>query len=399
MLRYLSDHMKLSSRAKLNLTIVFVTLYMFAAFAWWTYSLVRYGYKERAMQMEILSTDSIHAAGETSHSMIHMRYPGTDSFVSYYQGKAIRTDTAALKEAILKKFPDYNIRFYQKQQLNKAFLVHVKPSIVKRENEKFRRKRTSWISEGLTMGLIMLVIAIAMFVFLNRILTINQQQNNFLLAVTHELKTPVAGAKLAVQTVGKQIADGQDSLKKMLTMADNNLSRLGKLMDQVLMVTRLDSINVTRIVQPVLLEDLVRETVQDLSSSFPATANVSMELEPDLGVTGDKDQLGMAISNLITNAIKYSPAGQEIVVVRSFVEKGRVALSVEDQGNGIPESEKRNIFRKFYRIGDENTRSSAGSGLGLYLVSKILRQHKAIISVTNNIPRGSVFKIVFRNKV
>ncbi len=391
--------MKLSARAKLNLTIIFVTVYMFAAFAWWTYSLVKYGYRERAMQLEILSTDSIHVAGETSHNMIHGRFPGKDSFVSYYQNKSLYTDTAALKEAVLSKFPQYNIRFYQKKPLNKSFLVHVKHSIVKNENEKFRRKRASWISEGITMGVIMLVIAIAMFIFLNRILRVNQLQNNFLLAVTHELKTPVAGAKLAVQTAGKQTGEGQDNLRKLLEMADKNLSRLSKLMDHVLMITRLDSINTQRVDQPIILQELVVETLNELQHAMPATAQITTKFEPDLTITGDKDQLQMMVSNLVNNAVKYSKTGEEKVEIETFIEKGRVAMRISDHGIGIPESEKRNIFKKFYRIGDENTRSSAGSGLGLYLVAKILRQHKAIISVTNNIPAGSVFKIVFRNKV
>lgn len=391
--------MKLSSRAKLNLTIFFVTLYMFAAFTWWTYSLVSYGYRERAMYMEILSTDSIHVAGETSHSMIHGRYRGKDSMLSFYQDKALFTDTAALKETVLKKFPQYDIHFFPGRPLNKSFLVNVKPSVVKKENEKFKRKRASWISEGVTMGVIMLFIAIMMFIFLNRILLVNQLQNNFLLAVTHELKTPVAGAKLAVQTAQKQSGGGNLTIKQMLEMADKNLTRLSKLMDQVLMITRLDSFNRTRVEAPIVLEELVKETVAELQNSMPHGTIIHTELEPDLTITGDRDQLQMLLSNLISNAVKYSPEGQEQVWIKTFVEKSRVALSVADLGIGVPDSEKRNIFKKFYRIGDENTRSSAGSGLGLYLVSKILRQHKAIIYLTNNIPKGSVFKIVFRNKI
>ncbi len=372
---------------------------MFAAFGWWTYSLVRYGYRERAMQMEILSTDSIHVAGETSHSMIHGRFPGKDSFVSYYLNKALYTDTASLKLMVLSKFPQYNIRFYPNQPLNKSFLVHVKPNIVKFENRKFERKKRGWISEGITMGIIMLFISSAMFIFLNRILRVNQLQNNFLLAVTHELKTPVAGAKLALQTAAKQTSEGQDNLKKLLDMADKNLSRLSKLMDQVLMITRLDSFNRTLVEQPIVLEELVSETLRELKNSLPFSTQIETSFEPNLTITGDHGQLTMMLSNLISNAVKYSKMGAEIAIIRTFIEKDKVALSVSDQGIGIPESEKRKIFEKFYRIGDENTRNSAGSGLGLYLVSKILRQHKAIISVANNNPCGSVFKIVFKNKV
>jgi len=175
--------------------------------------------------------------------------------------------------------------------------------------------------------------------------------------------------------------------------------RLGKMMDHVLMITRLESIQRPHSEQIIVLQDMVTEVMEDIKSSIPDSATIDMQFKPDLAITGDRDQLGMALSNLVANAVKYSKPGEEKIQIHTYIEKGRVALSVGDQGIGIPVSEKRNIFRKFYRIGDENTRGSAGSGLGLYLVSKILRQHKAIIYVEDNIPSGSVFKIVFRNKV
>ena len=372
---------------------------MFAAFFWWTYSLVKYGNQEKAMQMEILSTDSIHAAGETSHNMIHGRFASEAGMQSKYQGKILFTDTFALREYVLGKFPNYDIRFFPNTELNKSFKVFIKPEVIKREEEKTNRRKAGWIGEGATMGAIMLFISIAMFLFLNRILDVNQQQNNFLLAVTHELKTPVASAKLAIQTAEKELKDSDTKLKKLLQMADKNLARLGKMMDHVLMLTRLESLTRYHVEQVLVLQELVEETVYELKNSFPESISINLHFEPDLAITGDRDQLGMALSNLITNAIKYSTPGMERIFIFTYVDRGRVALKVIDEGIGIPNTEKRKIFRKFYRIGDENTRSSAGSGLGLYLVSKILRQHKAIISIEDNIPRGTVFKIVFRNKV
>lgn len=391
--------MKFTASVKLNLTILFVTLYMFAAFFWWTYSLVQYGKNEKEMQMDILRTDSIHAAGETSHNMIHGRFKGPAAMISIYKGDTLKTDTIALRNYVLEKFPNYDIKWFPNQELSKSFKVFIKPAVIEREFDKLQRRRAGWISEGITMAVIMLIIAIAMFLFLNRILTVNQQQNNFLLAVTHELKTPVASAKLAIQTAAREIEPDKTNQLKLLAMADKNLGRLGKMMDHVLMITRLDSINRRSIVQILILEDMIRETIEELRNSMPETVQLIMEFEPDLTITGDRDELEMALSNLVSNAVKYSTPGQEKIEIRTFVDRGRVAMSVTDWGQGIPASEKSKIFRKFYRIGDENTRSSVGSGLGLYLVSKILRHHKAIISVEDNIPQGTRFKIVFRNKV
>ena len=171
--------MKFTPKAKLNLVILFVTLYMFAAFFWWTFSLVQYGHNEKALQMDLLRTDSIHVAGELTHNMIHERFVEHDSMPSYYQGKVIYTDTTELRNYVLNKFPNYDIRFFPGKEVPGNFKVFIKKSVVQAEILKFKRRQTGWISEGVTMGIIMLLIALAMFIFLNRILSVNQQQNNF----------------------------------------------------------------------------------------------------------------------------------------------------------------------------------------------------------------------------
>jgi len=107
----------------------------------------------------------------------------------------------------------------------------------------------------------------------------------------------------------------------------------------------------------------------------------------------------MALSNLITNAVKYSHLGHEMIHIETSIQENRVALSISDNGIGIPDNQKKKIFEKFYRIGDESTRTSRGSGLGLYLVKKILRQHSAIISVHDVQPSGTLFNIVFKRAI
>ena len=112
----------------------------------------------------------------------------------------------------------------------------------------------------------------------------------------------------------------------------------------------------------------------------------------DTLIKGDFTIWKLVISNLIENARKYSPDDEIIVVDLKKVGKNTV-LSVKDCGNGIPDSEKHKIFEKFYRIGNENTRSSKGTGLGLYVVKKIVQLYKYDISVKNNTPKGSIFEV------
>ena len=102
----------------------------------------------------------------------------------------------------------------------------------------------------------------------------------------------------------------------------------------------------------------------------------------------------MLINNLLENAIKYSPKESKIIAALKRYRSG-IELQIVDEGPGIPDDEKKKIFSKFYRIGNEATRKTQGTGLGLYLCSKIARDHNADILVTNNTPRGSIFVVTF----
>lgn len=389
--------MRLSARAKLTLAIVFVIFYMMAAFYWWTVSLTNYSRREKELRIQLYRSDSLHLAGELSHNMFTGRFKGPDSLTFTYRGRSMYVDTTALLGHVLPKYPYYDVRFNPGQPFEKIFSIRIKPSVIEGEMDKFRRKRDSWISEGVVMTIIMLVISIALFLFLDRVLRMNQQQNNFLLAVTHELKTPVASTKLAIQTAQRRPEASEPSMNKLLDMADNNLSRLSRIIDHVLMATRVQSVQVKTVMQDLVVEELVNDTLTEINSSLPATAEIRCRFVPDLVIRGDRDMLQMAISNLLSNAIKYSPPGKEIVEVTTYVHKGKVAMSISDFGPGIPIKERKNIFRMFYRIGDEKTRQSSGTGLGLFLVSRILRQHSAIITVNDNIPCGTTFNIIFKD--
>ena len=104
----------------------------------------------------------------------------------------------------------------------------------------------------------------------------------------------------------------------------------------------------------------------------------------------------MLINNLLDNALKYTPRDKLIMVTLTSKHK-QVLLSVADQGPGIPKEEKSKIFEKFYRIGNESTRTAKGSGLGLFLCKKIAEDHNAEIKVTDNQPQGSTFTVEFKS--
>jgi len=391
--------MKLTARHKLRLSIILVISYMIAAFVWWAVSLVNYSKTEKDLRLQLYRSDSLHLAGEISHNMFGGKFIGNDSMAFEYRGQTLFVDTQKLKNYLLAKYPPYDITFYPGHSFETIFSVKIKDAVIKNEHKKYERKKDSWIYEGVVMTLIMLVLAMALYLFLDRILRLNAQQNNFLLAITHELKTPVAGSKLAVQTAQRKLSSEQTELGRLLRMADSNVSRLSRIIDNVLMATRVQSSSrMNFIIQDLVLEELIEDTLAELKDSLPDTAVITTQFVPELLIRGDRELLQMALSNLISNAVKYSKPGNEKVHIQTFIHKGRVGMSVSDNGSGIPEKERKNIFKMFYRMGDERTRSSSGTGLGLFLVERLLRQHSAIIYITDNLPNGTTFNLLFKER-
>jgi signal transduction histidine kinase len=136
--------------------------------------------------------------------------------------------------------------------------------------------------------------------------------------------------------------------------------------------------------------ELVQQTVREYSTRYPDRFVTT--IAPQCNITGDRMSIAMAISNLLENAVKYSPADREIAVTLQ-TKNGAAVLQVADEGPGIPDAEKRNVFNKFYRLGNEESRKTKGTGLGLYLTNKIALQHKGIIVVKDNHPQGSIFEL------
>ena len=142
------------------------------------------------------------------------------------------------------------------------------------------------------------------------------------------------------------------------------------------------------------LGDLFKDCVRNFMNRFPERRFIE-SIDPDIDVTGDPFLLQLLINNLLENAIKYS-AKDKPITCGLHQHGGTAELEVTDEGHGIPEEEKKNIFKKFYRIGDEATRRSQGTGLGLYLCKKIAEDHNAEIEVKDHLPQGSKFSVTFK---
>lgn len=262
--------------------------------------------------------------------------------------------------------------------------------ILKKQKEK---RKAQYIGEGATFMLVILIGAAVVYSSFRRSLRLSRQQNNFMLSVTHELKSPIAAMKLNLQTLEKYGTSLADNKREMLidrTIHESN--RLNDLCNNMLIASQMEGHQYIAAREKFDLAQLTEYSVKDYAARYPG--RFEADIAEGLEVFGDKLLVQMAINNLLENAIKYTPADTPVVISLTRKNKDGV-LEVADRGNGIPDEEKKKIFNKFYRVGNENTRKTKGTGLGLYLTKKIMKEHKGRIAVRNNEPVGTIFELCF----
>ena len=254
------------------------------------------------------------------------------------------------------------------------------------------RNQTKYVLEGITFLALILVGAVFVYRAVRRQINMQQQQQNFMMAITHELKTPIAVAQLNLETMLKYQLD-ENRTQKLLQMTLQELKRLNDLANNVLVSSQLEDGRYKISREEIDLSALVRNSIQEFKVRFPDW-NWEIELQEETDIIGDSLLLEIMVNNLLENAVKYSPKGK-MIKARVYKKDSSVLLEVSDEGPGIPEDEKPKIFQKFYRIGNEQTRTKKGTGLGLYLCRKIAEDHNADILVTDNSPAGSNFIVQF----
>ena len=215
------------------------------------------------------------------------------------------------------------------------------------------------------------------------------RQKNFTLSVTHELKTPIASSKLFLETLINRDLSAEKQ-KEILQKTHQDQERLQKLVDNILMTSQVSEDDIKLHIQEINAYDFI----QNICQNYPKTHNLVNEIDRKMSINIDLFYFTSVVQNLFENAQKYSEKGTNIIW-RSSVINGQSVLSIIDQGVGIPDNEKDKVFQLFYRLDKEETRSSKGTGLGLYLVENIVKLHQGEISVKNNENKGSIFTIKF----
>ena len=260
-------------------------------------------------------------------------------------------------------------------------------------NDKLHKRWLMISSEGAVFVFLLLLGGYQIRKTLKKETALALQQKNFLLSVTHELKSPIASTKLQLQTLQKHELD-REKQKEIIANAISDTERLNNLVENILLAAKIENSVFTLNKEEYNLSEYITEGMNQTINSFNYEQKVVLNIEPNVRMKIDRTSFPSIILNLFENAVKYSTENSTITIGLKK-QNDKIILSVADEGVGISNEEKTSIFQKFYRVGNEEVRNTKGTGLGLYIVNYLVEQHNGVITVKDNAPKGSVFEIVF----
>lgn len=378
---------------KIRLFLVLVILYILAAFGWWLYSLITFTNREN------------------EHEKNHLNYKCAiieDKLIQFIHGKAAEDDNISnVIEANSKEFNTLLSQLKKENGIEAEVHINnttdnfheaitIKPSVAEMQkiNRRYESKIRAFYSEAIVFTLAVILGVLWVFSRLEALLNLNRMQNNFLLSVTHELKTPLAVIKLSAQTL-KSRKLNEEMYHQVIQQTLQNSDRLNELIDNVLLATKIDGKSYAYNFEKLSLTDIIHKAADQTLIAPIFKGSVSIP-DSEFYVSGDEVALNLVFTNIFQNALKYG--GENVAIKVAMLKEGnRINVAVADNGPGIPVEEREKIFRKFYRIGDEDTRHTKGTGLGLFLVKQILKIHHAKITVDPSTEKGARFIISFKS--
>lgn len=221
---------------------------------------------------------------------------------------------------------------------------------------------------------------------------VHEVRRDFVANISHELKTPIGALSLLSEAVLGAKND-PEAVEKFANRMQTESKRLTDLVQEIINLSRLQDSDPLSVPSELNVQDLIREAIdQTQVTADSRQIVVSNSGDVDGLILGDREQLIMAIQNLIENAINYSPEGTKVTVT-STVEDGIVDISVTDQGIGIPDADLDRIFERFYRVDPARSRLTGGTGLGLSIVKHVALKHGGEVKVWSSENVGSTFSL------
>ncbi len=244
---------------------------------------------------------------------------------------------------------------------------------------------------GSSLFVLLLAGVIVYLVFAIKSVNLNRRQSNFVDSVTHELKSPIASLKLYLQTLKRQQVSEEERGNFVKYMLED-VERLDTLITHLLAVGNIDQSSATKDLEAIQFDEMVRSVVESVCSRHRLdSANLNLNLQSCV-VQSNRVDLDMIISNLIDNAIKYANDNPKVAVQLKSTPMEAV-LRVSDNGPGVPRHLRRKIFGRFVRLGSELEREKPGTGLGLYIVTTLVKSMGGRIDVTDSNLGGALFTV------
>jgi len=221
---------------------------------------------------------------------------------------------------------------------------------------------------------------------------VHEVRRDFVANISHELKTPIGALSLLSEAV-LGAKDDSEAVTKFAERMQIEAKRLTDLVQEIIQLSRVQDSDPLQEAQTMRVSEIIKEALDQCRTTAESRKiTLSFSHTDDVLILGDRNQLTMAVHNLIENAINYSPVDTK-VSVSTTLENGIVTISISDQGIGIPESEIERIFERFYRVDPARSRETGGTGLGLSIVKHIATKHGGEISVWSAENVGSTFSI------
>jgi len=218
----------------------------------------------------------------------------------------------------------------------------------------------------------------------------DQRKNDFISIISHELKTPLTTIRSYVQlALAKNVVRTDPATENLLLRAEAQTAKMTAMVHSFLNLSRLEEGKISLNCSVFPLHQLVEEIAEEAQILSPEH-HIALEMSCQLEIDADRDKLYQVMTNLVTNAIKYSDKGSTIRISCCTSEQ-QVTIEVHDQGIGIPEKDQPRLFERFYRVQEKQSQHIGGFGIGLYLVSELLRLHGSKIHVKSRPGEGSVF--------
>lgn len=375
-------------RFRPRLTFWFVLAYILAAFGWWTFIHIDDNGTIQDFKRELLEQKKQQAQRDVYANLLEQKFnnAGGTPFTLYFNGRVFGIDTTLLNAFFRVSYPEMQLNYWQS-----GITVEVRDDIMAAIDRKERNRNLMFIGEGIVFVALLFWGFITIFKGYREKDELNAMQSNFLMSVTHELKTPLASTKLMLQTMLRRKLEPQQSQK----LVDNSLeeiNRLDALIEKILLASRFENPHKHAQKRTINLSELCKDTVERLGQSARLEGRLQSSIEENVNIQGDVALLVSVLTNLIENAGKYAPGEAPVRVVLRQQYKTAV-VQVIDEGPGIADVDKKNIFKKFYRIGSEETRTAKGTGLGLFIVKNIIEDMGGTIQVRDNQPKGAIFEI------